>query len=203
MGLRQRVMGIPRVYESLQDGIWKPGSYPWIANDVISYRSGMRILDIGCGTAKILNFLDGVNYIGIDHNREYIEQNRKNFGNRGHFVWIDTNDTKFDEFENCDVVLILGVLHHLNDHEVHKVLSGACKVLQPEGRLVIVEPLIAKGQHPIARLLAELDRGRFVRSSEEYRELISSPLDISTATIRHDLLRVPYSQIVLDVRKIN
>jgi hypothetical protein len=57
------------------------------------------------------------------------------------------------------------------------------------------------GQHPVARLLNALDRGRFVRDAPGYAALVRREFaDVATRDY-DNLLRVPYSHVVLECRK--
>jgi 2-polyprenyl-3-methyl-5-hydroxy-6-metoxy-1,4-benzoquinol methylase len=196
MGLRTRIMEVPLVYDWFQHGLGRPGTRDWFADQVLQPRPGQRILDIGCGTATVIKHLSECNYVGIDHNPEYINKARKNFGTRGEFHCIDINDAKFKEFGTFDTVLLLGVLHHLNDDEVKQLVKAIPAVLKPSGMLVTMDPALVKRQHPIARLLAKLDRGRYVRSPKQYRSLIEPTFTVQEEIIRHDLLKVPYTHAI-------
>jgi SAM-dependent methyltransferase len=96
-----------------------------------------------------------------------------------------------------DVILINAVLHHLTDAEIGAMLKHATTILKPAGRLVTIDPTIDAGQHPIARLLARLDRGRHVRTTDRYRELVSRHFAPVQVIVRHDLLRIPFTQCIM------
>ena len=197
MGLRSRLLEIPLVYEVITDGLARPGGKGnrWLVNDVMKITPGMKVLDVGCGTARILSALPDVDYLGIDHNPSYIESARAQFGSRGRFEVLDINDPYFRDFGTFDRVLILGVLHHLDDGEVRKLMKSLSTCVGKEGRLVTFDNALIKGQHPVARFLAKADRGRFSRSPEHYRRLLESSFRVDGEFIRHDLLRVPYSHV--------
>ena len=196
MGLRSRVMEVPLLYNFFQMGIGKTESRSWLVDEIIEPHLGQRILDIGCGTASILGQLTGACYLGIDHNPKYIAQARSKFGTQGKFECIDLNALSIDEHEKFDTALLIGVLHHLSEDEVEGLLSKVSFLLSKDGKLVTFDCAIVKGQHRVARLLAKLDRGRFVRSPQHYRALIERAFDVETEIVRHDLLKVPYTHAV-------
>lgn len=193
MGLRTRIMEVPLVYELFQHGISRADTQSWFVEEVIRSSINQRILDIGCGTAAVLTHLSGCNYVGIDHNHEYIKKARAHFGAKGEFHCLDINDAKFKEFGTFDIVLLQGVLHHLNDDEVKQLIAAIPAVLTAKGVLVTFDCALKKGQHPVARLLAKFDRGRHARSPEHYRSLIEPTFTVQQEIIRHDLLKVPYT----------
>lgn len=196
MGLRTRVMEVPLVYDLFTNGLGRSGTQDWFANHVLQPRPGQRVLDIGCGTATVIKHLSGCDYVGIDHNPEYINQARENFGAKGEFYCIDLNDVKFKDFGTFDTVLLLGVLHHLNDDEVRQLVMAIPAVMKPTGTLVTFDCALERGQHRIARLLAKADRGRYARSPAYYRSLIEPTFTVQEEIIRHDLLKVPYTHAI-------
>ena len=197
MGFRERVMGIPWVYESFGTGIGKPESGVWFANEIIRAAPKARILDVGCGPADVVSSLGDVSYLGIDHNPKYLEAARARFGSRAEFHCWDVTDTRLTALGKFDIVLMLGVLHHLTDGEIHTMLQHASTTLKPTGRLITFDCAVDRGQHPIARILARLDRGRYARTTDRYRELISKHLTPVEVVVRHDLLRVPYTHTII------
>ena len=196
MGFRTRLLEIPFAYDWLQSGIYRAGSKLWLTESVIQPMKGLRILDVGCGTSAILSTLPSVDYLGIDHNPKYIEKARLIHGDRGIFRMIDVNDAQFQELGKFDRVLLLGVLHHLDDSECKSLLAALQAVLKPDGFLVTFDNAFVDGQHPIARLLVKLDRGRFARAPNEYRVLIEGEFDIRSEIVRQDLCRVPYTHVI-------
>jgi cyclopropane fatty-acyl-phospholipid synthase-like methyltransferase len=200
MGLRARLLQVPLVYELLTYGLTKPDTYQWLVDDVMGLAPGMKVLDVGCGTAGVLKLLPPVDYVGIDHNSEYISKARNTFGNRGKFIARDVNDPAFKDLGVFDRVLLLGVLHHLNDDQCVQLMHSLSGCLASGGRLITFDNTLAKGQHPIARVFSKLDRGRFSRSPDGYRSIVESTFEIEQEVIRHDLMRVPYSHAVFRAR---
>jgi SAM-dependent methyltransferase len=197
MGLRSRLLEVSRIYEVFQSGIGRSTTSAWILNAVINAKPGDRVLDIGCGPAKIAENFSESTYVGIDHNEQYIAKARDRFGTFAQFHCWDVSDTRVSDLGKFDIVLLLGVLHHLPDESILSVMKHARGALTKGGRLVTLDPAFEAEQHPIARLLARLDRGRFVRSVDQYRELVSSHFIPEQVIVRHDLLRVPYTHAII------
>jgi len=122
-------------------------------------------------------------------------------GHRARFLCLDVADERVQNLGEFDVILISAVLHHLTDDEIGSMLKHASTILKPDGRLVSIDPTIDDGQHPLARLIARLDRGRYVRTTDRYRELVQRQFTPVEIIIRHDLLRIPYTQCIMSFKQ--
>ena len=74
----------------------------------------------------------------------------------------------------------------------------AHSALKPRGKLVTLDGVWTNDQSRAARYLLARDRGQFVRSQEQYVNLASQEFSTIKASIRHDLLRIPYTHIILE-----
>ena len=97
-----------------------------------------------------------------------------------------------------DVALALGVVHHLDDAEARQLFQTAHDALRPGGKLVTLDGVFAPHQSAVARYLVRRDRGKFVRSEEGYVQIASQVFSAVKATLRHDLLRIPYTHIIME-----
>ena len=102
------------------------------------------------------------------------------------------------EQSQFDLVLAVGVLHHLNDAEALQLCKLAEAALKPGGRFITFDGCYLSGQSPIAHYLLTRDRGQNVRDQEGYTKLVSQVLTKNVVSIRHDLLRIPYTHIILE-----
>jgi SAM-dependent methyltransferase len=169
-----------------------------LVRDYIRPQSGMSILDIGCGTASILAHLPEVKYVGFDMNSLYIDAARAQFGSRGTFVCGDVNAAPPEaQGGSFDRVLAIGLLHHLEDTEVRGLMTSARKLLARGGKLLTIDPCYRDGQSWFARFLIDRDRGQNPRTEAGYVALARSIFDSAQATVREDLLRVPYTHLVM------
>jgi cyclopropane fatty-acyl-phospholipid synthase-like methyltransferase len=159
---------------------------------------GDKILDIGCGPADILNYLPAVNYTGLDISPEYICSAKKRFGSRGRFFCNDVGLAKIEgEQGTFDLVLAIGVIHHLDDAQAARLFDLARLALRPTGRLVTYDGCYVAQQSRIARWMLAKDRGKFVRTRDEYLRLASTRFSKVEPHLRHDLLRVPYTHLIM------
>lgn len=161
---------------------------------------GMRILDLGCGTAEILKALPtDITYVGYDISPEYIAAARKRFGDRGTFHCGLLEQAEVAALEPFDLVLGTGVLHHLDDDAARQFMSVASAALKPGGRIYTVDPCYAPGQNPIARFLISRDRGQHVRDVEGYRVLARGlPAEVTGMLVHRAW--VPYTRWHMECR---
>jgi len=160
-------------------------------------KSGDRVLDIGCGPGDILEALPDVVYYGFDSNAEYIDAARRRFGSRATFEVAMVNPDLVKQYDGFDLVLATGVLHHLNDNEARVLFDIAHTALKPGGALVTLDGCFVPNQSSIARTLLNLDRGRFVRAPGDYGRLAESVFPRVESHVCHDLLRVPYTHVIM------
>lgn len=169
--------------------------------DYLRPHDGDRILDIGCGPAQVLERLpETVQYVGIDISARYIAHARARFGSRGRFICKPLREVAADEPGTFDTALLYGLLHHLDDEEAGQALRLAATLLKPGGRLVTFDGCRVPEQSALARFIIGRDRGRHIREPAQYVRLARSAFATVEPTVRHDLLRIPYTLLVMECR---
>lgn len=195
----RRILSYPQLYRTFQRMIRSDPSR--LPDQILRIQPGQRVLDIGCGPADILSRLPaGIEYCGFDMESRYIEAARLRYGHRGSFFVRAVTPDAVDDLGKFDVVISLGVLHHLNDHDADTVIASAAKVLRPAGRLITLDGAYVKGQNPIARLLLKMDRGRHVRTPAAYLEIARRHFSDPKASVFHDLHAIPYTLCVIEAQ---
>ncbi|MEE2906802.1 MAG: methyltransferase domain-containing protein [Planctomycetota bacterium] len=77
----------------------------FIANHVDPGQGG-TLLDCGCGTGRLLDFLsDGVDYTGFDLSSEYVKMASRRYGNTGRFIQASVDDPDLSFDHQFDTVL--------------------------------------------------------------------------------------------------
>jgi SAM-dependent methyltransferase len=190
-GIRS-VLSYPFIYSTLQSlmGAHK-GRQKFVANYIKPFPE-IKILDVGCGPAEILSYLSSVDYYGFDISKQYIEKASNNYSGRGTFFCKLFEDSDLEVLPKFDVILAMGLLHHLDDEEAVKLIELASKALKPGGRLLTVDPCFVSGQNFIARFLINNDRGLNVRNKEEYLNLVNGRFNLFNADVIHQTW-IPYT----------
>ena len=195
------VLARPWAYQLFFNVIGAPHRSRILVRDYIRPRPGDRILEIGCGPGTIVPYLPEAEYVGFDLSEEYIEQARKKFREkhpRVQFFCERVSQYTLPQRSYFDVVLALGILHHLDDAEALQLFAMAHEALKPGGKLVTLDGVWTNDQSGAARYLLARDRGQFVRTQEQYITLGSRVFSTIQPSIRHDLLRIPYTHLVLE-----
>lgn len=195
VGIRS-ILSQPIVYDSLQNLMGLPAFRERLVREYVRPHPGMKILDVGCGTAAILNHLPEINYWGFDISQPYIRDAKKKFGDRGHFICKVLEKADLDVLPKFDRVLALGVLHHLDDSEARTLVSVAHEALAPDGLFISADACYVDGQNPIARFLIARDRDQNVRHESGYNDLISPWFTNRTSTIQHQSW-IPYTCCIM------
>jgi SAM-dependent methyltransferase len=189
------------VYRAFQARLRSDDTASRITDEFLRIAPGQRVLDIGCGPAEILAYLpNNIDYHGFDAEPNYIATARARHGNRGSFAVRAVSPDAVDDIGTFDVVMSLAVLHHLTDEEADTLFASAAKVLRPGGRVITLDCAYVKGQNPIARMLAALDRGKYVRNPDGYVALARRHFEQTDATVLHDLLAIPYTHCIVEAR---
>lgn len=193
----RRVLAIPKAYQLWWIVVGGPAQAKVLVNDYVRPRVGARILEIGCGPGIILSYLPPSDYLGFDLSPKYIEQAKRRFP-KSHFVCERVSQFSLANEQSFDVVLALGIVHHLEDSEARQLFQIAYDALKPGGKLVTNDGVRTDGQSPAARWLLARDRGEYVRSEREYVGLASQVFSNIRPSVRHDLLRIPYTHLILE-----
>ena len=191
-GLRS-VLSHPTIYSALQIAMGARPVKTMLAKDFIRASSKDNVLDIGCGPADTLDYLPLVNYWGFDLSKTYIEQAKTRYGSRGHFYCQEVGAATLESLPQMDIVLALGVLHHLDDATALALVSLAQRSLKPGGRLVTMDPCFEAGQSRLAHFLISKDRGQNVRAQVQYERLVTSIFPDTKAEVRHQSW-IPYTR---------
>jgi len=168
-----------------------------LVRDYIRPRPSDRILDLGCGPGRMIRFFPDCSYVGVDANESYILSAQKRYGRRGEFICQRVTHHSVQQLGAFDIVLALGLVHHLNDVEAQDLFRAGQAALKLAGRMITNDGCYAPGQSFAERYLLSRDRGRFVRTQEQYLELAGGSFSQVTAHLREDLLRIPYTHLIM------
>jgi SAM-dependent methyltransferase len=171
-------------------------------NTYVKPRPGDRILDIGCGPGDALQFLPDVTYYGFDMDAGYIKMAKERYknDNRARFYHEKVRLGAVGE-SNFDIVIAMGVIHHLDDYDARRLFELAYHMLKPGGRLVTYDGCYFPNQSITEKFFLDIDRGKYIRTKEGYYEILGHTFPEVTSYSRLDLLMIPYATLVFVCRK--
>lgn len=195
---KETILAIPCVYSFVQ---WAFGTTAGQRKllDYMNVNDGHTVLDVGCGTAIILEYLPDVDYHGYDMNEEYLGTARQKYASRRavfHNSYVSSTTLPDELKGKCDQVLALGLLHHISDQDAQTVLELAYAALKKGGRFVSIDPVFIDDQNFVAKTLVGADRGRHVRHERELSALIETHFMGDCTFHRENLTHLPYNSLV-------
>lgn len=191
------VLAIPTAYQFWWNLVGGPAFAKVLVNEYVKPSIGARILEIGWGPGTIVRYLPPSEYSGFDLSPKYIALAKRRFP-KAHFVCERVSQFSLAKERGFDVVLALAIVHHLEDAEARQLFQIAYDALKPGGKLVTFDGVWTDGQSPAARWLLARDRGEYVRTEREYVEIASQVFSNIRPSVRHDLLRIPYTHLILE-----
>lgn len=194
------ILSHPKIYSLFQSMMGANKVRRRLARVNIRPQREWNVLDIGCGPADIIEWIDGANYWGFDISEAYITRAKERFGSRGHFFCKQLDHNDLESLPMFDVVLAIGLLHHLDDGVATDVIRLAFSALKPGGRLVTLDPCLDDSQSPLARFIILKDRGLNVRTKEGYETLARAVFPEVDAGISHQYW-IPYTHCTMECRK--
>lgn len=195
-----RILAAPGAFDLFQRLVGAPASKRRFVEREVALRPGERVLDLGCATGALLEYVPvGVEYLGVDLSEDYVDAARRRWGPRGTFVCADATEYRPDE--PVDAVMAFGFFHHIGDEESRRVLAMARDSLRPSGRLVAAEPFQTPESGRLASFVMGLDRGKFVRTPEEWIALFETAFPSVRARVGRRELRIPYTLGFLEARR--
>lgn len=200
----RKILEVPWVYNFFQRSIQKKSIWADIFEREISLDvDSSRILDIGCGPGNLLAEegmkIDQSKFVGIDPSQDYVDHATELFP-AARFLTGTVRSVDLTE-ETFDLIIIAGVLHHVDDQEAMEIMTFAHAHKSNKGLILSLDPVFFSGQNVFARWMALADRGQNVRTAKSLEglwrgALASSDIQIS---IKSGYLRVPHDYVLCKV----
>jgi SAM-dependent methyltransferase len=175
VSLRETILGLPFVYNVIR---------PFVVGGIdmapvfspLEVSPGDTVLDVGCGTGIALDHLPPFKrYVGFDTEPRALGAARKRAARRGGMGEVIEFRRKTVERSDVEelkpeVVLLAGVLHHLDDSTSHDLLTSL--LASPRLRSVVTQDVTFLPERFVNNLFTILDRGQYPRHPAGYSWLV-------------------------------
>ena len=196
-----RWLKVPFLYNLFQEAAGANAVRRTLIRKHVRPKAGDKLIDIGCGTAQILQCLPEVEYLGLDTNPTYIAFAKRTYGSKGTFVIGDTRSLRGDSrFKDADIVMAVSVLHHLDDKDAEDCIRFAYDALKSRGRMICHDACWIPNQGAFSKYIMSHDRGRNIRTEQQYRQL-AAQIFRNVAAWVNTAARIPYLSIILECEK--
>ncbi len=193
-----RMIEDPRIYDFVQRLLGGGMVFTAVTEAIHCQLSGFsykNVLEVGCGTGLTKDCFAG-DYTGVDINPEYIRV--VSGRGSGTFLVADATSLPFGP-DTYDLVVTVGVLHHLDHQSRELMLSEMFRVCRTGGHILIADGLVPSNRlNLIGYVLAKLDRGRYKMRIEKFRDMIRRAYPEPLSVI-FNKYRVAYLEFVVAV----
>ncbi len=162
----------PRIYKIIQNVMSGTSFRKKIIRENIK-KKNLKILDIGCGPAEIIEYIPECIYYGYDIDKRSIEYAKKKYKNKNYkFFCKEFKHSDVKKLPNFDFIILFGILHHLSNKQAKNILNLCKKKMKKNSKLLTEDPIFIKNQNLIAKFLIKNDRGMNVRKKNQYINLL-------------------------------
>jgi 2-polyprenyl-3-methyl-5-hydroxy-6-metoxy-1,4-benzoquinol methylase len=116
--------------------------WPILASFLEEVKSGDKVLDVGCGSGKILQGLEekDINYLGVDPSEKLLEKAREEWGEDDKRKFIYGDILKLGEIDGLDFdfVFCIAVLQHIPSQKLRvQALKQLKNKVKEDGKIVV------------------------------------------------------------------
>lgn len=197
------VFNSAKLYGAFQFAVAKKNTHNVIKDEIIRPDEVSVVLDFGCGIGYHSKMFPSAMYLGIEPIKSCVKLANKHYSNPNAEFRAGDHALLTDlESESFDLVIAIGVLHHIDDSILRIFAKESKRILRPGGRLTTFDPVLHIEQSKVSRWVVKRDRGAWVRTEQDYVSKIQEVFSEKIETrIYSKLLRIPYDHIVIDVLK--
>ena len=198
-----KIFDIAFLYRLFQFSVSRNNTLEVIRDEVLRPDGVRHVLDFGCGIGYHALEFPNANYLGIEPLESCIRKANEMYSGKDRtFVLGDHKKLREIEDSSYDLVIAIGVLHHIDNQIMKEFIVESYRILRPGGRLTTFDPVIHNSQSKISKWVVKKDRGQWVRDVTEY----TAPLEpvfgcTPTIEIYTGLLRIPYDHLCMTVLK--
>ena len=146
-----------------------------------------------------LEYIKDPVYFGYDISQKYIKYAKKKYKTKGIFVCKYFTKKKLKKLPKFDYVLLIGILHHLNNDQIMDLLKLIKKTLKKGGRLITLDPIYVRNQNYFAKFLISHDRGKNIKTKRQYLKILKLFFRANISKIYHQNF-IPYTWFTMNCK---
>jgi ubiquinone/menaquinone biosynthesis C-methylase UbiE len=128
-----------------------------------------KVLDFGCGVGSSSALFSPSSYLGLDCDSRRVSYARK-INPSYNFGVLAENKLPIPD-ASVDYILIVSVLHHITSKDIFDYLNEFRRVLNSNGKVLVIEPCLFKGNSLSNFYMSWFDKGKYIRNEDEYIEM--------------------------------
>jgi len=196
------ILNMPRAYQLFQEAGGFFGARLHFLRASGLNLDGAEVIDVGCGPGYVRPHLPAsVRYFGFDTDQRYIDHAKRHNQQNATYLCQIFDASSVALTGPADVVMMNGLLHHLDDQTARSLIRDAAACLKPGGCIVTLDGCYRPGQSKFRKKLLDWDRGEHVRTEGGYLDLFADTgLQVSTI-YDGNASRVPYDFLWITARK--
>ena len=199
MNVKEAILKFPFAYSLFDLIVGKFGlARTSLFAQYLPYTPGMKVLDLGCGTGASAKYFRSQDYIGIDIDNSYIKAAKKKFPSHRFLCknFLDISESLVP-VGGFDLILAMGVFHHLDDQILMTYLLKSRSVLAQHGRLISFDGCTYQDQSQARRSIVLSDRGQYIRDAYVLIDIIEKHGFDCCASIEEHKLLIPHSMLAI------
>lgn len=198
IGKLSSVLANPAVYLTYQYLVGGIRARKRCISEHVRPAESLTVLDIGCGPGYAIQCFRRPQYYGFDPSPDYIRYAKTKFSPAGEFVCGYFDEAALHWLPQIDVVLLMGVLHHMDDRQAIELLTLARRAMKPAGRLFTLDGCYRPAQSWLERYFLDRDRGKYIRDEPSYRKLAGEVFRQVNVFYREDLFVIPQPTLIME-----
>jgi ubiquinone/menaquinone biosynthesis C-methylase UbiE len=171
-----RIASLPWVYDQIQFMAGTRSVYRRIAYQAATLAPDSLVLDLGGGTGLYREAWAAARiYMNLDLDMLKLQRCVRKTRDSNPIL-ADGTCIPFRD-NSIDVVICVGVSHHLSDRALEEMIHESCRVLRIGGTLLLLDAVWAPERY-LGKLIWKYDRGSYPRTAEYLHSVISQQFRI-------------------------
>ena len=193
----KRILAYPRIYNLYQSLIGANSYLKRFSETFIKTEKSIRMLDMGCGTANIVPFLNSeIEYFGIDFSQKYIDYASKKYSKH---TFLCGNICEQNQINGeFDIIISKGVMAGLKDEQLLKMFDIIVSLSNEKTRIILSDMNHRSNSSVFEKFIQRQERNKELRSKDDYIRLITQKFNIDKITELNNVYRIPYSRVVFE-----